>query len=161
MDTGVPPSAHRAAIVIGWREPVSLPQWRIRRLRTKIDTGARTSALHVSSIEPLGDGRVRFEAVVSCRRESGRVVLRSVPLESQIIRTATVRSSTGRTQRRYVVRATARIGPVERDIELTLVCRRRMRCRLLVGRSALHGFIVDPHRPRVLTPWRTQRRAGA
>jgi hypothetical protein len=160
MDAGVPPS-DRAPTVIGWREPVALPLWRIRRIRTKVDTGARTSALHVSHVEPTGDGRVRFKAVVSVRRAEGRVVFRRVPLESEIARTTIVRSSTGRTQQRYVVRALARIGPFEREIELTLVCRRRMRCRLLLGRTALEGFVVDPRRPRVLTPAPRARRAGA
>jgi hypothetical protein len=160
MDPGVPSSAPSGPIVIGWREPVAFPQWRIRRLKTKVDTGARTSALHVSDVEPAGEGRVRFHAVVSVRRVDGRVLLRRVPLEADIARMTVVRSSTGRTQQRYVVRALARIGTFEREIEITLVCRRRMRCRLLLGRTALEGFVVDPARARVLTPFLRAKGAG-
>jgi hypothetical protein len=147
--------------IIGWREPVALPAWGIKALKTKVDTGARTSALHVSRIEPLPEGRVRFDVVVSARLVDGRRLMRRVAVEDRVVRTAVVRSSTGRRQQRLVVRTPARIGPLEREIELTLVCRRRMRCRLLLGRSALEGFIVDPSRRRVLTPGRRARKGAA
>jgi hypothetical protein len=161
MDPGVPPHCAQAKTVIGWREPVSFPQWGIRRLKTKVDTGARTSALHVSDVELLENGQVRFRAVVRVRRLGGRVVLRRVPIETPVARTTVVRSSTGRLQHRFVVRAHARIGSLEREIEVTLVCRRRMLCRLLLGRTALEGFLVDPGRRRVLTPAPRPREAGA
>jgi hypothetical protein len=148
------------AVVIGWRERVALPAWGIVALKTKVDTGARTSALHVNRIEPLGDGNVRFDVIASVRIAEGRRLLRRVPVVSRIVRTATVRSSTGRVQQRLVVRTPALIGPVEREIELTLVCRRRMRCRLLLGRTALQGFVVDPSRARLLAAPRRGRGAG-
>jgi hypothetical protein len=160
MDAGAPPTAPGRPIVIGWREPVALPRWRIGRLKTKVDTGARTSSLHVRGVEDVGAGRVRVEAVVSVRRVGGRVLFRRVPLECEIARETVIRSSTGKTQQRYVVRTLARMGDLEREIELTLVCRRRMRCRLLLGRTALEGFVVDPMRGRVLTPYAGARKAG-
>jgi hypothetical protein len=161
MNAGGPPHPAPAKPVIGWREPVSLPAWGIRGLKTKVDTGARTSALHVSDIEPLEDGRVRFRAVVAARRAEGKLVVRRIPIESAITRTTAVRSSTGRIQRRIVVKTLARIRGVEREIEITLVCRRRMRCRLLLGRTALAGFVVDPSRRRALRGAPSARRAGA
>ena len=160
MNAGVTPHSAHAKPVIGWREPVSLPAWGIRSLKTKVDTGARTSALHVSHIEPLEDGRVRFRAVISVRRLGGRRTVRRIPLECAVSRTALVRSSTGRIQRRLVVKTLARIGGVEREIEITLVCRRRMRCRLLLGRTALAGFVVDPSRQRALRAPKRTKGAG-
>ena len=89
------------AVVIGWRERVTLPAWGIVALKTKVDTGARTSALHVNRIEPLGDGNVRFDVIASVRIAEGRRLLRRVPVVSPIVRTATVRSSTGRVQQMF------------------------------------------------------------
>lgn len=132
-------------LVIGWREWVSAPEWGIDRLRAKIDTGARTSAIHVSSIEDLEGGRLRFDVV---RRERPR--RRTVTVEADHVREARVRPSTGRTQRRPVVRTLIRIGDWEREIELSLVCREGMLCRMLLGRRALDGLLVDPVRKDIL-----------
>jgi hypothetical protein len=131
--------------IIGRREWVSLPEWGITRLRAKIDTGARTSAIHVSSIEDLEDGRLRFEVV---RREKPH--RRTVVVEADHVREARVRPSTGRTQRRPVVRTLVRIGGWEREIEMSLVCREGMLCRMLLGRRALAGLLVDPSHKDVL-----------
>ncbi|MFI4898198.1 MAG: ATP-dependent zinc protease [Phycisphaerales bacterium JB059] len=131
--------------IIGRREWVELPEWGIARLRAKVDTGARTSAIHVSSIEDLEGGRLRFEVV---RREKPH--RRTVIVEADHVREARVRPSTGRTQRRPVVRTVGRIGSWEREIEMTLVCREGMLCRMLLGRRALTGLLVDPSRKDVL-----------
>ncbi len=126
-------------LVIGWREWVGMPEWGITRVRAKIDTGARTSAIHVSSIEELEGGRLRFEVV---RRE--RPERRTVTIEADHVREARVRPSTGEAQRRPVVRTLVRIGEWEREIEMGLVCREGMLCRMLLGRRALRGLLVDP-----------------
>ena len=54
----------KSKIVVGWNENVDLPEWGIRRLGAKVDTGAQTSALHVENIVPVGRGRIRFDVVV-------------------------------------------------------------------------------------------------
>ena len=54
----------REPIVIGWTELVDLPEWGIKDLRAKVDTGARTSALHVENIEELPRGYVRFDVIL-------------------------------------------------------------------------------------------------
>jgi len=127
-------------IVIGWRERVALPDWGIKSVRAKIDTGARTSAVHVDHIEDLPDGRIRFEVVTRETPER-----RSVWIESEVVRESSVKPSSGVAQTRPVVRTTMRIGDVEREIEVGLVPRQGMLCRMLVGRTALAGvFCVDP-----------------
>jgi hypothetical protein len=134
----------RARIVIGCRERVSLPDWGIHGITAKVDTGARTSAIHVDCIEIRPDGVVRFEVVTGRGR---------VPVEAPMVRLSLVRPSTGKQQQRPVVQTRVRIGPLERVIEIGLVCRRRMLRRMLLGRSALRGrFLIDPGRARVLTP---------
>lgn len=135
-------------ITIGWRELVALPDWGIRRVKAKIDTGARTSAIHVADLEDLSDGRVRFEVVT---HETPR--LKTVRVEAMPVRESVVRPSHGEAQRRVVCRTTMRLGGIDREIELSLVCRKGMLCRMLVGRRSLgDSFLIDPSRKYIVSP---------
>lgn len=135
-------SGENGQVTIGWREFVALPDWGIRSVRAKIDTGARTSAIHTGAIETLDDGRIRFEVIV---RE--RPVRKTVWVTAEPVRESVVKPSTGEKQQRIVCRTRMRLGPVEREIELSLVPRDGMLCRMLLGRKGLDGrFIVDPSR---------------
>lgn len=143
-------NAHRQ-ILIGWNELVDLPDWRVRRLRAKIDTGARSSALHVTNLAPLPDGRVQFDIVLDRKRAHRRT-----RVVAEVSRVARVRSSNGRFTRRYFVRTRLLLGDVEKTIELSLVDREKMLFRMLLGRTALAGdFLIDAGRRRVATPART------
>ena len=137
-------------LTAGWREWVDLPEWGIHRIRAKLDTGARTSALHVASVEELPGGRVAFEVVPGRRSD------RRVRVVTEVVRHARVRSSNGATSTRFVVKTRLRLGPIEREIEVTLVDRGSMLHRLLVGRSGLAGVAVDASRRHVLS----QRKEG-
>ena len=140
-------------IVIGFAEFVDFPKWGIVGLRGKIDTGAKSSALHVSNIQELGSGRVGFDVRLHRRRLD-----RTVHVEAKILRRGRVRPSSGDVQSRLFVSATLRIGSVEREIELSLVDRENMIFRMLVGRTAIGlGFLVDPTRRYVLTRRRKKR----
>jgi hypothetical protein len=146
-----------APLVIGVTEYVDIPAWRILRLRAKIDTGARSSALHVENIRELGAGRVRFEVRLS-RSESER----RVTVEAPIARRGQVRPSSGEPEERIFVAVKVRIGPVEREIELSLVDRGRMIFRMLIGRRALaHAFLVDPGRRYLLHQPSARAKAAA
>ena len=133
-------------LVIGVTEYVDIPEWRILSLRAKIDTGARASALHVENIRELGSGWVRFDVRLSRNQSERRVTV-----EAPIARRGRVRPSSGVLEVRIFVAITVRIGPVEREIELSLVDRGRMIFRMLIGRRALaHAFLIDPSRRYVL-----------
>jgi hypothetical protein len=132
-------------VVAGWRERVDLPDWGVDGVRAKLDTGARTSALHVTHVTELGDGRVSFE-VLPRRRSDRRVAVTAV-----LVRQTRVRSSTGTVTTRHVVRTRLRMGAIEREIELTLVDRGTMIHRMLIGRTGLAGVVVDPSRRYLLT----------
>ncbi len=135
------------AVVIGFAEFVDLPKWGIVGLRGKIDTGARTSALHVENIQEVGNGRVGFDVRLHRKKAD-----RTVHVEAKILRRGRVKPSNGDAQTRFFVLTTLRIGPVEREIEVSLVDRANMIFRMLVGRTALgHGPLVDPSRRYVLT----------
>lgn len=132
--------------IIGRRERVSLPDWGIRRVLAKIDSGARTSALHVDNIVDLPGERVRFEVVLSLTNPAQRV-----PIEADLSRVTRVRPSSGKQHERHVVRTRIRIGAVEREIEISLVSRAKMLCRMLLGRTALDGLLIDVSRKHILS----------
>ena len=128
--------------IVGWREYVTLPAWGVQGVLAKIDTGARTSALHVADIRDLPGDRVRFEVVLSRNDPTRRI-----PVEADLVRVARIKPSTGVHQHRRVVLTRMRLGPVEKDIEVSLVCRKSMLCRMLIGRTALDDdFLIDSSR---------------
>ncbi len=142
--------------VVGWSEYVDLPEWGVRGLKAKVDTGAKTSALHVEEIELRPRGRIRFVVVVHKEKRE-----RHVRVEARIVRRSRVRSSTGHYDYRYFVSTTMQLGDVERQIEVSLVDRERMVFRMLLGRSALAGaFIIDPGRKRATRSRRVTRKAS-
>lgn len=128
--------------VVGWREYIVMPDWGIDFIHVKIDTGARTSAIDVASIEELPNNRVRFGVVVD-RAHPPHVV----QLEADIVRRTRVKSSFGRVHDRLVVRTRIQLGPVEKIVDLSLVSRKNMLVRVLLGRHALRPeFLVNPAR---------------
>ena len=129
----------RPKLVVGWNENVDLLEWGVKRLGAKVDTGAKTSALHVEHIELLPRGRIRFEVVVHRTKRD-----RHIPVTTRIVRKARVKSSNGLFESRYFVKTWLRLGPIEKEIEVSLVDRGRMLHRMLLGREALRGdFVVD------------------
>ena len=128
--------------------------WGITGLRAKVDSGARTSALHVEDLEVLGNGHVRFHVILSRKSRHRRVEI-TAPVEKW----ARVRSSTGHYTRRCFVRTWIRIGSVEKEIEISLVSREDMVFRMLLGRKALvRDFLVDAGRGYVLSAKRAGRK---
>ena len=122
----------RKPIAIGWVEYVAIPDWHIARLRAKMDTGARSSALHVENIREIGHGRVQFEVRLHRRNADRRVTV-----QAPIKRRGLVRPSSGHAAMRIFVQVRVRIGAEEQDVELSLVDREKMIFRMLIGRSAL------------------------
>ncbi len=124
--------------VIGWSEYIDLPDWKIIGLKAKIDTGARTSALHVEDIEKLPGNKVRFHVVLSRKKP------RRIAVIAKVVKYARVRSSTGEYKHRYFVKTKLRMGAVEKEIDVSLVSREDMMFRMLIGRKALEkDFVVD------------------
>lgn len=125
--------------VIGWREYVDLPEWGVRRLRAKIDTGARTSSLHVDDIKLLKDGRISFYVVLDTKPP----VLRKKVIAKRVKR-GRVKSSVGHRTERWYVETEIVMGPLKGKILINLVSRDEMNHRMLIGRKAMEGcFLVD------------------
>lgn len=124
---------------VGWKERVSLPDWGIVGLPAKLDTGARTSAIHVENLIESDEKTIEFDVVLSRKHHHRRVRVRT-----PWVRRAKIRSSSGEVQERFVVATTMELGNIRKTIELSLVSRQRMLCRMLLGRSALASdFFVD------------------
>lgn len=134
-----------SSIHAGWREWVALPDAGIEWMKAKLDTGARTSALHGVGIEEFPrDGRTWVRCTVHPWQGT---IADSVVIELPVHDVRTVRSSSGHSQRRYVVLMTIRLMGRDVVTEVTLTNRDRMGFRLLVGRQALRrGFVVDSSR---------------
>lgn len=131
--------------IIGWREWISLPDFHVPAIKAKIDTGARTSAIHAFDIEPFerrGERHVRFHI----HPLQGRDDI-SIPCEAKLVDKRKVKNSGGISQKRYVISTTVDIAGRQWEIELTLTNRDEMKFRMLLGRSAMKGrLIVDPQK---------------
>ena len=130
-------------IVVGWREWVALPQLNIPAIKAKVDTGARTSALHAFCLESFserGQLKVRFGIhPLQGRTDIVRLCVASV-IDQRL-----VTDSGGHREERYVIETPLRIGTMEWPIEVTLTNREEMRFRMLLGRTTLlKRIVIDP-----------------
>jgi len=136
-------------IPIGWKEYIGFPEWGIRRVKAKVDTGAKTTALDVvgCELESDGAGTVAVLTLALHRRKPTRRRVVRVP----VVRSVRVRNTGGEPEWRLVVEALVRLGPVEKRIHLTVADRSRMVCPVILGRNALAGdFVVDVSRKYLL-----------
>jgi len=132
----------KKAIELGWKEYAALPELGVDRIHVKIDTGARTSAIHTLSNKLFHKGKqpwVRF-ILAPHQDDDDTTIECEMPVKDQ----RTITSSNGHKSERIVIETTLLIGGTERQIEVTLVCRRKMKFRMLLGRQAMHGMVVNP-----------------
>ncbi len=134
---------HHSSTIVGWREWVTLPGIGIPWLKAKLDTGARSSALHAVDVEELDGGeRVRF-TVQPWQLSTDDSVTVELPVHDR----RTIRSSSGHEEVRYVVLIDVEVGGRRVTSETTLSNRDQMGFRMLIGREALRqGFVVNPRR---------------
>lgn len=129
--------------LLGWREWLALPELNIPYIKVKVDTGARTSALHAFFVDPYKKGGqqwVRFgihphphnlEDAIEC----------DVAVKDRRM----VSDSGGHKQRRYFIETPMIIGRTQFMAEMTLTNRDTMKFRMLLGRTAIDGrFMVNP-----------------
>ncbi len=131
--------------LLGWREWVGLPDLGIERIKAKVDTGARSSAIHAYRVERFerdGQAFVSF-SLHPVQGDSDQTVECEAPLLEQRL----VRDSGGHEELRYVIRTRIQVGSEVIDADATLTDRDSMKFRMLLGRTAIRGrFVVDPAR---------------
>lgn len=131
-----------ALLTIGWREWVALPSLEIAHIKVKVDTGARSSALHAHKLtifEEAAQTWVHF--IVHPLQESHTS---SVDVTLPLHDMRMVKSSNGRSERRPVIRTDISLMGQRWPIDITLTRRDAMGFRMLLGRQALRGrFMVD------------------
>jgi hypothetical protein len=139
-DTGDFTSASK---IIGWREFVTLPQLKIGRIKAKIDTGARSSAIHAFNIQERsqhGKKIIRFE-IHPLQRDNKTIII----TEAELLEYRRIRNSGGTAQFRPVIKTNIEVGKYTWAIELSLTNRDVMGFRMLLGRQAVRNkFLVDP-----------------
>jgi len=129
---------------IGWIEWVALPELGVEMIKAKIDTGARTSALHTFKIETfVKDNKewVRFWAHPNEKDFVNEIVC-ECPIKDQ----RKVTNSGGVTELRYVIETMVQIYNKSWPIEITLTNRDEMKFRMLLGRQAMQHLEVHPSR---------------
>ena len=140
--TAARPRPVRPPTIVGWRERIALPELGLPLLVAKIDTGARTSALHATRIERFrqdGADWVRFHIP----HASG---LRARDCVARLVDRRAVKNTSGRPEERPVIETLLSLGPRNWRIEITLADRAAMALPIILGRTALrrHRILVDP-----------------
>ncbi len=128
--------------IIGFREWISLPEFKIGAIKAKVDTGAKTSSLHASQIKLKKiSGRIYvfFQVHPIQGHDTSLIKCRAPFLEKRV-----VSDSGGHKEERIVIRTALVIGGIKKIIDLTLTDRSTMKYRMLIGRSALDQFYIDP-----------------
>ncbi len=130
---------------MGWREWVALPDLNLPAIKAKIDTGARTSALHAFKVKHIKQNHgdiVRF-SLHPIQRNRDVVLTCEAPLLDE----RAVCNSGGHWEKRYVIQSHLAVGKRRLPIEITLTDRDNMRFRMLIGRQALQQYknlLIDP-----------------
>lgn len=131
--------------VIGWREWVELPELGVEAIKAKIDTGARSSALHVFEIETFEREEIECVRFVLHPKQRRREAVG--PVEAPIHAKRLVRNPGGREEVRPVIRTDVVWNGIRFEVDLNLTRRDEMGFRMLLGRQAVRRrFLVDPGR---------------
>jgi hypothetical protein len=123
--------------MLGWREWVGLPELAIPAIKAKIDTGARTSALHAFYIETFNvDAKEYVRFGIHPRQKNLKIEKQCI---AQVVERRMIMDSGGHTEERIVIRTPIMIGTEHWPVEITLTNRDGLKFRMLLGRSALTG----------------------
>lgn len=125
-----------SSTVAGWVETGWIGEPPIK-VKVKLDTGARTSSIHAAQVRDYEKGGKRYVSF-SLTNNEGAIL----KLDSEVVRTATIRRAGTELQERPVIRLKICIAGQSRETEFTMADRSDLTYPVLVGRSFLAGNIV-------------------
>ena len=129
--------------LLGWREWVGLPELNMQNLKAKVDTAARTSALHAFALDPYKkDGKDWIMFAIHPEQENTDLIIEChAPIKDKRV----VSDSGGHKQRRYVIETKFILGQTPITAEITLTNRDSMVFRMLLGRTAINNnYLIAP-----------------
>lgn len=133
----------KAKLIAGWREWCQLPDLGVEKIKVKLDTGAKTSSLHafdLSTFTHIGEDWLRFD--VHPIQDNDHITQTCI---APIVDYRWITSSSGHSQKRFIIRTTLNLGTFTSLVEVSLANRDEMGFRMLVGRNALkRQILVDP-----------------
>ncbi|WNO09999.1 ATP-dependent zinc protease [Teredinibacter sp. KSP-S5-2] len=137
-------------LTVGCLEMCSLPDIGIHNLEVRVDTGAKTSSLHVDHVKKYskkGKPWIRFDI-----HPDAYNVEDVIKCESALFDVRSVKSSNGVSEERYVIKTLLQLGDKSWPIEITLTDRSDMSYLMLLGRQGMAGkVLVDPSQTFLLT----------
>ncbi len=134
---------NKQSVAVGWREWCALPSLGVPLIKAKIDTGARTSAIHAFDITPFKRGGKSWVKFYLHPIQGNNSII--VGCVAEVIDQRSIMSSNGQKEHRYVIQTALQFAEQQWNIELTLSNRDPLRFRILLGRAALQGrTIIDP-----------------
>jgi ribosomal protein S6--L-glutamate ligase len=130
-------------MIIGSEEWCAIPQLGIHAIKVRVDSGAKTSALHAFNIQPFTRANAPWVAFeIHPVQDNRKIALRC---EAPVADRRVVKNTSGQGERRYVIKVPLRMADQVWDIEITLTNRDSMGYRMLLGREAMNGrILVDP-----------------
>lgn len=141
-------------ILIGWQEWCSLPNLKAKYIKAKVDTGAKTSALHAFNIKAKKIKNQKYVFFDVHPIQSNDEIV--VSTKAKVVDERYVMSSNGCREKRYVILTKLEMGGISFDIEVTLTNRDSLRFRMLLGRDALSkNFIIDPEKSSCLAKYKS------
>ncbi len=136
-------ATEQSQAILGWREWVTLPELNLEHIKAKIDTGARSSALHAFAIEPYRKQNQRWVMFAIHPEQNNTDIV--IECHAAIKDRRMVSDSGGHKQRRYVIETQLLLGSAIISAEMTLTNRDSMLFRMLIGRTTLNDrFLIDP-----------------
>lgn len=131
--------------LIGWRERAALPQLGIKRIKVKVDTGARTSALHAVNLQAFREDDTEW-VEFDLGSDPDKPRKKAIHCRAKVVEHRVVKDSGGREENRVIIETEIELAGESWPIELSLTDRATMGFRMLLGRTALAArFMIDPN----------------
>ena len=129
-------------IIIGRKETIDLPEWGIKAINAKVDTGAYNSSIHVSSVEEVEvDNKKTLEIILLAPGDKGYT---GEKINISNYKVKKVKNSFGHIEKRFLIHTTLTLGNHNCQAAFTLSDRAKMKNAVLIGRKVLKGrFLVD------------------